>query len=353
VADVIPLVPDPDDEHDDHDAGQQSPGEATDLGRVLLDLADATQRLLVALAEIPAEQLRALTEDPLPRLIDLGDRVGVDWPGTVAEMTDYVRTRLSGDYAVDEFGFDPKFTTVVVLPFLRRLARSWFRVEVRGAENLPTDSAALLVSNHAGTLPVDALMLQTAVYDAIGRHTRTLGADLVFATPYIGDLSRKIGVTMACQEDAERLLSTGQLVSVYPEGFKGLGKLYSERYQLQRFGRGGFVSAAVRAQVPIVPVSIVGSEEIYPQVAQLPALARLLDLPYFPVTPLFPLLGVLGMIPLPSKWIIQIGEQIATDALPVGAADDPMITFEVTDQVRETIQHTLHALLLERPGVFG
>jgi 1-acyl-sn-glycerol-3-phosphate acyltransferase len=196
------------------------------------------------------------------------------------------------------------------------------------------------------------MVLHSVVYDEIGRHVRMLGADLVFKTPFSHEFARRIGTTLACQEDAERLLAGDQLVAVYPEGFKGLGKLYRDRYKLQRFGRGGFVSAAVRAQVPIVPVSIVGSEEIYPLLSTAPALARALNLPYFPVTPLFPWLGVLGMLPLPSKWIISFGEAITTDELPPGAADDPMIVFNVTDQVRETIQHTLYALLVQRRSAF-
>ena len=262
------------------------------------------------------------------------------------------RSRLSGAYEVDEFGFDADFTRSIFFPVMRRLNQSWFRVEVRGAENLPADGSALLVGNHAGTMPLDGMVLHTVVYDEIGRHVRSLGADLIFKTPFSHDFARKIGSTLACREDAERLLASDELVSVFPEGFKGLGKPYADRYKLQRFGRGGFVSAAVRAQVPIIPVSIVGSEEIYPLIARAPALARALGVPYFPVTPLFPWLGPIGMIPLPSKWIIQFGEAIATDELPPGAADDPMVVFNVTDQVRETIQHTLYALLMQRRSAF-
>jgi 1-acyl-sn-glycerol-3-phosphate acyltransferase len=140
---------------------------------------------------------------------------------------------------------------------------------------------------------------------------------------------------------------------VWPEGFKGIGKPFSERYRLQRFGRGGFVSAALRAGVPIIPCSIVGAEEIYPIVGNVKVLARLLGFPYLPVTPFFPLLGPLGLIPLPSKWIIEFGEPIPTDHYPDGAADDPMLVFNLTDQVRETIQQTLYRLLIQRRSVFS
>jgi 1-acyl-sn-glycerol-3-phosphate acyltransferase len=174
----------------------------------------------------------------------------------------------------------------------------------------------------------------------------------VFQLPFLADLARKSGTTLACNDDAERLLRSGEVVGVWPEGFKGIGKPFAERYKLQRFGRGGFVSSAIRSRVPIVPCSIVGAEEIYPIIGNMKTLARLLGLPYVPVTPTFPWLGPLGAIPLPSKWIIEFGEAITTDELGSGAADDPMIVFNITDQVRETIQQTLYALLMQRRSAF-
>ncbi|HEU4567383.1 MAG TPA: lysophospholipid acyltransferase family protein, partial [Marmoricola sp.] len=205
------------------------------------------------------------------------------------------------------------------------------------------------------TIPLDAVMTQLAVLDEHPgrRHLRLLGADLVFQLPFVGELARKTGTTLACNEDAERLLRAGELVGVWPEGFKGIGKPFSERYKLQRFGRGGFVAAAIRTGVPIIPTSVVGAEEIYPLVGNVPSLARLLGIPYVPITPFFPLLGPLGLVPLPSKWLIEFGEPIRTDEYDAGAADDPMLVFNVTDQVRETIQQTLYALLMQRPSVLG
>jgi 1-acyl-sn-glycerol-3-phosphate acyltransferase len=322
------------------------------FGAFLNQLVGWASRSLGSLKSAPFSQLRELAGDPVHALVSLAQALGVDWQDSLEETAAFVRARLQGDYAVDEFGFDPAFTTRIYLPVLRRLAESWFRVEVRGAENLPTDGSALLVCNHAGTLPLDGMILHAVVYDEIGRHVRMLGADLIFKTPYSSDLARKTGTTLACQEDAERLLASNQLVAVFPEGFKGLGKPYADRYKLQRFGRGGFVAAAIRAQVPIIPTAIVGSEEIYPLIARAPALARALGVPYFPITPLFPWFGPLGMIPLPSKWIIQFGEAITTDELGPGAAEDPMIVFNITDQVRETIQQTLYRRLMQRRSAF-
>jgi 1-acyl-sn-glycerol-3-phosphate acyltransferase len=347
------------DSHETATLGDEDPGFESEespqtpaLGALFSELAGLASQSLRSLRSVPITQLGGFAADPLRTLASLAQTLGVDWENSLDETAAFIRKRLRGDYAIDEFGFDPEFTTKIFLPLLRRLADSWFRVEVRGAENLPADGSALLVSNHAGTLPLDGMILHTIVYDEIGRHVRMLGADLIFKTPYSHDLARKTGSTLACQEDAERLLASNQLVAVFPEGFKGLGKPYADRYKLQRFGRGGFVSAALRAQVPIIPTAIVGSEEIFPLIARAPGLARLLGLPYFPITPLFPWLGPVGMIPLPSKWIIQFGEAIATDELGSGAADDPMIVFNITDQVRETIQQTLYALLMQRRSAF-
>ncbi|OLB74402.1 MAG: hypothetical protein AUI14_23715 [Actinobacteria bacterium 13_2_20CM_2_71_6] len=267
------------------------------------------------------------------------------WDRRVANTLAFLRRRLTGEYEVDEFGFDRELTDGVIHPLLRPLYRDWFRVEVRGIENLP-DGGALVVANHSGTVALDALMLALAVHDEHPdhRYLRLLGADLVFRMPFISELARKHGSTLACNPDAERLLRAGELVGVFPEGFKGVGKLYKDRYRLQRFGRGGFVQAALHTRVPIVPVSIVGAEEIYPMLGNFKPLARLLGTPYFPITPTFPWLGPLGLIPLPSKWYIEFGKPIPTDAV-ADQADDPLVVFNLADQVRETIQQTLHQLL--------
>lgn len=266
----------------------------------------------------------------------------------------FLRRRLTGDYSVDEYGFDPDFTDNVLLPALRPLYKRWFRVEVRGIHHIPDTGGALLVSNHSGAVAVDSLMVQLAVHDEhpAQRHLRMLGADFLFASPVVGEWARRGGSTLATPADAERLLAAGELVGVWPEGFKGVGKPFKERYRLQRFGRGGFVASALRARVPIVPCSVVGAEESYPILGYLPAAAKTLGIPYFPVTPLFPHLGLLGVIPLPSKWIIEFGRPLRTDHYDPDAADDPVLVFDITDRVRETIQRTLYSLLAQRGSAF-
>ena len=311
-------------------SGESEPSEPTSPGPRLVDARPD---------ETDAETYDA-AYDAADELVGQAGEVPVP-PDPVAQALAFLRRRVTGDYEVDELGFDAELTSAVIMRMLRPLAEKWFRIEVRGIDNIPAEGGALLVANHSGTVPMDALMTSLVVHDHADRYLRVLGADLVFTLPFVSELARKGGATLACGDDAERMLASGELVGVWPEGFKGIGKPYSERYKLQRFGRGGFVSAAIRTGVPIVPCSIVGAEEIYPLIANVPTLARLLGVPYIPVTPLFPWLGPLGMVPLPSKWVIEFGEPIRTDAYSDGAADDPMLVFNVTDQVRETIQQTL------------
>jgi 1-acyl-sn-glycerol-3-phosphate acyltransferase len=306
-----------------------------------------------------ADEIAAVVREIDQHRRDAGSRSAVEQPSNevvqkVGAVADFLRQRLSGDYRVDEFGFDPQFNDAIVRPLLRFFFNSWFRVEVSGIEHLPDTGAGLVVANHAGVLPFDGLMASVAVHDKHPAHRdlRLLAADMVFDLPMVSAAARKAGHTMACTADANRLLAAGELTAVFPEGYKGLGKRFKDRYKLQRFGRGGFVGAALRAKAPIIPCSIVGSEEIYPMLTDMRLLARLFGLPYFPITPLFPLAGPAGLVPLPSKWHIAFGEPIDTAHYEGADAEDPMVTFELTDQVRETIQQTLYQLLAGRRNMF-
>jgi 1-acyl-sn-glycerol-3-phosphate acyltransferase len=272
----------------------------------------------------------------------------------VGEALAFLRRRLTGDYEVDEFGFDPDLTGTVLAPLARLLHERWWRVDWVAMENVPVDGPALLVANHAGTLPWDAIVLKFGILDRhpARRHVRLLAADLVFRMPFVGAVARKSGNTLACDEDALRLLGRNQILGLFPEGYKGVGKPWRERYRLQRFGRGGFIELALRAKAPIVPVAIVGSEEIYPLVSRARPLARVLGLPYFPVTPFFPWLGPLGMIPLPSKWIVEFGEPLPTEEFPDDAWQDGLTVLDLTERVREEIQAMLRRNLVARKSVF-
>jgi 1-acyl-sn-glycerol-3-phosphate acyltransferase len=237
------------------------------------------------------------------------------------------------------------------MPAALALYRQWFRIRMRGLGHVPDAGAALVVANHSGVLPVDAVMLQAGVFadHPAHRNLRLLGADLVYELPGLGALARRSGHARADPASAAALLAAGELVGVFPEGYKGTGKPFSERYQLQRFGRGGFARTAISAGVPIVPCAIVGAEEIYPMIGNSRRAAGLLGLPYFPVTPLFPWLGPLGAIPLPSRWIIEFCDPVPTAGLPPG----PAAANELAARVRDTIQAKVDELVAERGPAFG
>jgi 1-acyl-sn-glycerol-3-phosphate acyltransferase len=255
---------------------------------------------------------------------------------------------------VDDFGRDPRATARWEWLFEFLYSR-WFRVEATGLEHIPARGRALLVANHAGTLPYDSAMVMHAVRrdHPARRDVRPLVEDTVFHLPFLGPIMNRIGGVRADPENAERLLLKDELVAVFPEGEKGMGKLWKDRYRLQRFGRGGFVKLALRTGAPIIPVAVVGAEEAAPMLGKVTWFAKNIGIPWIPVTPTFPWLGPLGLIPLPSKWSIEFCPALPTDVLGgTAAAEDPMTVFDLTDQVRQTIQQALYGLLLQRRSVF-
>ena len=261
--------------------------------------------------------------------------------------------RLGGDYAEDEWGFDEEFAEAV-FPLLELLYDRWWRVRAIGVERVPAHGRVLLVANHAGILPWDATMMSVALlrHHPLPRYPRFLVLNWAFQLPYASVLMRKVGGVSASPHNARRLLEQDRLVAVFPEGVKGAGKDFKDRYRLQRFGRGGFVELALRTGAPIVPVAIVGSEEIYPKIGESRLLARLTGAPYFPLTPTFPLLGPLGVVPLPSKWRIEFCDPIDAGQYGPDRADDRTLVLEIAEQVRETIQRALYENLIERGPTF-
>jgi 1-acyl-sn-glycerol-3-phosphate acyltransferase len=254
---------------------------------------------------------------------------------------------------VDDFGFDPVYEEKV-LPVFNFLYERYFRVDVDGVSNIPADGRCILVANHSGTLPFDGMMLKLAVKreHAQKRDVRWLAEDFIFHFPFLGSFTNRVGAVRACQENAERLLEQGALIAVFPEGVKGIGKLFRDRYKLQRFGRGGFVKLALRTNTPVVPVSIVGAEEASPMLFRIEYLTQAVGLPYFPVTPTFPLLGPAGLAPAPTKWKIVFGEPMSFDGSGPEAADDEILIGRLSERVRATIQGMLHRTLAERRSVW-
>jgi len=297
-------------------------------------------------------RLRAGLDSGL-ELPDAISRGATALPRDARETLNRIVDRMEGDYTEDEWGFDEEFTELVE-PFFAFLYETWWRVKVEGAERVPAHGRALLTANHAGILPWDATMISLALLreHPLPRNPRFLVLNWAFDLPWVSTGMRKVGGVVASPFNAMRLLEQDHLVAVFPEGVKGTGKPYSERYRLQRFGRGGFVEIALRTGAPIVPVAVVGSEEIYPKLADLPWVARLIGAPYFPVTPTFPLLGPLGVIPLPSKWRIEFLDPIETASYGPEAAEDRTLVLELSERVRDQIQQALYANLVKRGPAF-
>ncbi len=253
----------------------------------------------------------------------------------------------------DGFGFDQEFTDRVTRVALW-LYRNYWRVEVDGVTNVPGHGRALLVANHAGIVPYDGAMIRTAIIaeHPQPRHARMLVVDWAFAVPFTNMLLVKTGNVLAHPENATALLERGELVGVFPEGVKGASKRYRDRYRIRRLGRGGFVQVALRTGAPIIPVAVVGSEELHPVLTDLQPIARLLGLPALPITPTFPWLGLAGLVPLPSKWFIAFGEPIEVGHLGPEAANDPRLVLELSEQVRQWIQSTVNQLRPRRQTIF-
>jgi 1-acyl-sn-glycerol-3-phosphate acyltransferase len=288
--------------------------------------------------------------DPL----SAAQRAAGDLPAAIRSTVERLLRRLRGEYREDEWGFDEDFAEAV-FPIFRFLYEVWWRVEADGVANVPAHGRALLVANHAGSLfPFDASMMTLALMKEhpLPRWPRFMVLDWAFVLPFLSTFMRRVGGIPASPHNARALLERDELVMVFPEGAKGTGKPFSERYRLQRFGRGGFVETALRTRSPIVPVAVVGSEEIYPKIGDAPAVARAIGAPFVPITPTFPLLGPLGLIPLPSKWRIEFGEPIDLSGYPPEAADNRATVFDLAERVRETIQSSLYENLVKRGSAF-
>ncbi|MCC7161542.1 MAG: acyltransferase family protein [Anaerolineae bacterium] len=268
-------------------------------------------------------------------------------------QADVVKRRLRGEYETDEWGMDQEFIDAVI-PLFDFLYHKYWRVTLNGVENIPEDGRALLVSNHSGQLPFDGAMLLLGILQqhAAARFTRALYASWFPTLPFVSDLLVKVGQVMANDENALRLLEQEHLVAVFPEGYKGAGKLYKDRYHLARFGRGGFVKVALKSRAPLIPVAVVGAEETYISLHKSATLAKLIGFPYFPISPTFPWLGPLGLIPLPTKWYIDIGEPIPTDQYPEGSENNLMLVSQLTDRVRDTVQEMINDRLRTRKSIF-
>lgn len=333
-------------------------------GRARAEPGPATE-LILGVLKLVRENATRLAQSPLGQLGDMLASTSQQdlrspefWRGLglvlryqLDEATASLRRRQRGEYATDPYGYDHE-AFAAALPFARFLYQSWWRVETHGMQHIPAQGRALLVSNHSGALPFDGMMIVTAVHDQQQRLVRGLFNDWFATIPFVASFLTSLGQVQASPENALRLLCEEQLVCTFPEGYKGTGKLFKDRYKLARFGRAGFVQVALRAQAPIIPVAVVGAEEIYPLLGNIEPLAKAIGAPYFPATPFFPWLGPLGVIPLPSKWSISFGTPIPTSEHGPEAADDPLLVAELSAQTRAAVQAMIDERLEQRRSVF-
>ena len=269
-------------------------------------------------------------------------------PNHVRGKMNRIRADL-GELGVDPFGFDPEVTKFAATP-LEKLYRNYFRVLTDGLQNVP-EGRCLLISNHSGQLPFDAMMIGTAlILDRDPpRMVRSMVEKWIPRLPYVSVFMARVGQIVGTPDNCRRLLSRGEAILVFPEGARGISKTFDKRYQLERFGH-GFMRLALETNTPIVPIAVVGAEEQAPALYNIKSIARLLNMPAFPVTPTFPLLGPAGLLPLPTRYRIYFGEPLTFDG--DGDEDDEIIEGFV-QQVRAAIDGLIARGLAERTGVFS
>lgn len=306
---------------------------------------DGVEERLVELAhraglQEAGQELRGVLQGLVPRLkAGLGSALDV--------------LRLMGPAGdVDRFGMDVRFAERFA-PVAELLYASWWRTTVRDVARVPAAGPAIVVANHAGVVPWDALVLREALRrDHPGhRSLRPLLDDRECALPLVGGLLVRLGAVRASPASAQALLGAGELVGVFPEGSSGARKPWRERYRLQRFGRGGFVKLALRTGAPIVPCAIVGSEEASPGISRSGWLAERLGVPLIGKGAALRF-GPAALVPLPSRWSLRFGEPISMEGHRPAAADDDAAVNALTEHVRSTLQAMLEEDLGARGSVF-
>ena len=254
---------------------------------------------------------------------------------------------------VDEWGRSERFRAVA-RSLYEPVYSKWFRVRWEGLEKIPAEGGALLVANHAGAIPSDAPVIMHGIEKERGRAVYGLADHFFRTVPVVGTLWARGGGVSARPANAYRLLKEqGQLVLDFPEGTKGSSKSFTDRYQLRRFGRGGFVEIAMRAGVPIVPIAVIGSEEAMPTLFRLPAVAKALGLPYFPVTANLVALGPLGIVvPFPAKFSLRVLDPITFDVPPDQERYSKSRVMEEAEEIRSLLQESVFDMLRARRSVW-
>ena len=259
----------------------------------------------------------------------------------------------------NEFGFDPfgleRESAILTYIPAKFFYEKWFRVESFGHENIPTQGAGIIAPNHSGVLPIDGAMIAVDIVKKLEppRLVRMVVDYFAAYLPFINVIFSRSGQIIGHRKNFQMLLEMGELIGVFPEGHKGTGKLFSERYQLRTFNV-GFVELSLQYKAPIIPTAVVGAEEQAPMIADFKPLAKLLGFPYFPITLTFPWFGLLGMIPFPTKYYIWYGEPIRFyEEYPPEAVDEPEVMRNLADKVQLKVQEMVNELLKKRKSIFG
>ena len=265
----------------------------------------------------------------------------------VAERLQRIPNRLN-EFGFDPYGLSPEWIARLALPAVL-LYEYYFRCKTYGIENVPP-GRVLVIANHAGQLPFDGMMLATALLLEAEppRIARAMGEYWIPQIPGFSVLAARGGTLVGTPENCTLMLRNGECVAVFPEGVRGMNKLYRDRYKLQRFGL-GFMRLALETDTPIVPVAVVGSEEQALAIANVMPLARLMGMPAFPVTLTWPWLGALGMVPLPVKYRIYFGEPMRFTGNP---SDEDDVIADKVDQVKARIASMLADGLAARRSLF-
>ena len=274
----------------------------------------------------------------------------VHLPRTAAAEEELPNPRLSD---VDEWGRSER-TRALARRVYDPLYRYWFRAEWEGLEKIPTDGGALLVANHAAAIPSDAPAIMHGIETELHRPVYGLAEHLFKAMPVVGTLWSRTGGVAAHPENAYRLLrEQQQLALVFPEGSKGPGKLYRERYRLRRFGRGGFVEIAMRAGVPVVPIAVVGAEESMPTLFKSATLAKALGIPYMPITANMLLFGPLGsVLYFPAKFKLRVLDPVHFDVPPDQERYSKSRVMDEAEDIRLALQENLYDMLRARASIW-
>lgn len=301
---------------------------------------------------------------PTDRIRKIQDQIGGDildvetWRGlwyvlsySVQYQLDFLKRRFTGDYEVDEWGMDWEFIEAV-RPLFNFLYNYYWRVETTGLEHIPDYTRGVIVANHSGQLPFDATMIATALFTEhpAQRLVRNLYGDWYPRLPFLTTFLEKLGQVIDSSNNGIRLLEQDELVAAYPEGHRGLSKLYPERYKLAEFND-KFAKMALATGAPIVPAAVVGAEEIYVSLANSNLLAKAVRTPSFLISLRFPWFGLFGLIPFPTKWTIDFGEPIETESYGAEAVTDTAVVKKLTKQTQDAVHELLVRRLMKRKSI--